>query len=114
MANHLSKMLHSEDHAVVISSAKQVFHWLSITFPEHSICSLLSEKKIIVNFKVTVQLDHSLNVYVIFPLFNRVLCQTVKDFVAKVGEAHEKEGQKDSDIALKVRRIKVRTCVHMY
>uniref|UniRef100_K1Q6W8 Diacylglycerol kinase delta n=1 Tax=Magallana gigas TaxID=29159 RepID=K1Q6W8_MAGGI len=32
-----------------------------------------------------------------------VLCQTVKDFVAKVGEAHEKEGQKDSDIALKVR-----------
>eukprot|EP00105_Crassostrea_gigas_P007587 XP_011421888.1 PREDICTED: diacylglycerol kinase delta isoform X3 [Crassostrea gigas] len=52
VANHLSKMLHSEDHAVVISSAK-------------------------------------------------VLCQTVKDFVAKVGEAHEKEGQKDSDIALK-------------
>ncbi|XP_056006349.1 diacylglycerol kinase delta-like isoform X6 [Ostrea edulis] len=52
VANHLSKMLHSEDHSVVISSAK-------------------------------------------------VLCQTVKDFVAKVGEAHEKEGQKDSDIALK-------------
>ncbi|XP_078312935.1 diacylglycerol kinase delta-like isoform X5 [Crassostrea virginica] len=52
VANHLSKMLHSEDHAVVISSAK-------------------------------------------------VLCQTVKDFVAKVGEAHEKEGQRDSDIALK-------------
>ncbi|XP_062576598.1 diacylglycerol kinase delta-like [Saccostrea cucullata] len=52
VANHLSKMLHSEDHAIVISSAK-------------------------------------------------VLCQTVKDFVAKVGEAHEKEGQKDSDIALK-------------
>lgn len=42
-----------------------------------------------------------------FPLFNRVLCQTVKDFVAKVGEAHEKEGQKDSDIALKVRESKL-------
>ncbi|KAK3094795.1 hypothetical protein FSP39_006352 [Pinctada imbricata] len=52
VANHLSKMLHSEDHSVVISSAK-------------------------------------------------VLCETVKDFVAKVGEAHEKEGQKDSDIAQK-------------
>lgn len=44
-----------------------------------------------------------------FPLFNRVLCQTVKDFVAKVGEAHEKEGQKDSDIALKVRGKQVRS-----
>lgn len=49
-----------------------------------------------------------------FPLFNRVLCQTVKDFVAKVGEAHEKEGQKDSDIALKVRGKQVRMCVQMY
>lgn len=49
-----------------------------------------------------------------FPLSNRVLCQTVKDFVAKVGEAHEKEGQKDSDIALKVRGKQVRTCIQMY
>lgn len=47
-----------------------------------------------------------------FPLFNRVLCQTVKDFVAKVGEAHEKEGQKDSDIALKVRGKQVDVLVN--
>lgn len=66
--------------------------------------------------KATVHqhVDHSLNIHVIFPLFNRVLCQTVKDFVAKVGEAHEKEGQKDSDIALKVRGKQVRMCVQMY
>lgn len=31
----------------------------------------------------------------------------MKDFVAKVGEAHEKEGQRDSDIALKVRHCAV-------
>ncbi|KAL5005462.1 hypothetical protein ScPMuIL_018918 [Solemya velum] len=46
VANHLSKILHSEDHSTVISSAK-------------------------------------------------VLCETVKDFVAKVGDAHEPEKQQD-------------------
>ncbi|XP_060578778.1 diacylglycerol kinase delta-like isoform X3 [Ruditapes philippinarum] len=49
VANHLSKILHSEDHSVVISSAK-------------------------------------------------VLCETVKDFVAKVGKAHSEKSD-DLDIA---------------
>ncbi|XP_063428403.1 diacylglycerol kinase delta-like isoform X2 [Mytilus trossulus] len=49
VANHLSKILHSEDHSIVISSAK-------------------------------------------------VLCETVKDFVAKVGESYKTEG-KESDIS---------------
>ncbi|KAL3847643.1 hypothetical protein ACJMK2_018545 [Sinanodonta woodiana] len=52
VANHLSKILHSEDHSTVISSAK-------------------------------------------------VLCETVKDFVAKVGKAHAKEGGKDSEMSQK-------------
>ncbi|XP_046342840.1 diacylglycerol kinase delta-like isoform X3 [Haliotis rufescens] len=46
VAAHLSKILHSEDHQVVISSAK-------------------------------------------------VLCETVKDFVAKVGDSHEEEPEKE-------------------
>ncbi|KAL4219804.1 hypothetical protein ACF0H5_020216 [Mactra antiquata] len=49
VANHLSKILHSEDHSTVITSAK-------------------------------------------------VLCETVKDFVAKVGNAHAEKND-DSDIA---------------
>ncbi|XP_052783557.1 diacylglycerol kinase delta-like isoform X2 [Mya arenaria] len=49
VANHLSKILHSEDHSTVISSAK-------------------------------------------------VLCETVKDFVAKVGRAH-REKEEDADMA---------------
>ncbi|XP_050417388.1 diacylglycerol kinase delta isoform X2 [Patella vulgata] len=48
MAAHLTKILHCEDHQVVISSAK-------------------------------------------------VLCETVKDFVAKVGQAHENDGEKESE-----------------
>lgn len=39
-------------------------------------------------------------------MFCRVLCETVKDFVAKVGDAHEAEKQQDdSGISQKVSQI---------
>ena len=49
--------------------------------------------------KPTNQLIHS------FALFFRVLCETIKDFVAKVGNAHDEKLDDSDDMSVKVKPV---------
>ena len=82
VAAHLSKILTSDQHSVVISSAKYVFVC-------RSVCPPVSVSQLTVSSSV---------------LF-RVLCETVKDFVARVGKAYEKNTESSEESEAMAKKV---------
>lgn len=84
MAAHLSKILTSDQHSVVISSAKYVClsTCLSVCPP---VCLIYC-------------------VCICMMIF-RVLCETVKDFVARVGKAYEKNTENSEESEAMAKKV---------
>lgn len=90
MAAHLSKILTSDQHSVVISSAK----WVS-----HSDCLALKGSLLAVVMNVFFR-----------PI--RVLCETVKDFVARVGKAYEKNTESSEESEAMAKKVCLVLCMN--
>lgn len=82
VAAHLSKILTSDQHSVVISSAKYG-PFICVLQLHECVC-------------------HSLCV-----LATRVLCETVKDFVARVGKAYEKNTESSEESEAMAKKVHI-------